>query len=155
MAAQAGGGAAVVFAGNRLPPAVGSRAHAQAKGVGQADEGHELAKFMQATQVGGFQVESPSLQVLEALLNGPAPGVKRLEVVEAVGSEEEDKFVRRQGLDPGLPPSSVESACGRSGAPVRGPAPGRPRPAGGRRRGSGGGAWAPARQKAVGGLGAT
>ena len=48
MAAQADGGAAVVFAGNRLAAAVGDRAHAQAKGVGQADEGHELAQLVGA-----------------------------------------------------------------------------------------------------------
>ena len=62
MAAQVHGPVVVVFAGNRLPPAVDSLAHAQAKGVGQADEGHELAQFMQATQVGGSPVEPPPLQ---------------------------------------------------------------------------------------------
>ena len=112
VAAQAHGPVAVVFAGNRLPPAVGSRAHVQAKGVGRADERPELAQFMQAAQVGSFRVESPSLQVLKALPNGPAPGVKRLGVVEAVGSEEDDEFVRRQGLDPGLPPDPVELHAG-------------------------------------------
>ena len=112
VATPARGPVAVVFAGNRLPPAVGSRAHAQAKGVGQADEGHELTQFMQATQVGGSPVEPPPLQVLEALLDGPAPGVKRLEVVEAVRGEEKDEFVRRQGLDPSLPSDPVELHAG-------------------------------------------
>ena len=106
VATQACGPVAVAFVGNRLPPAVGS--HAQTKGVGQADEGPELAPFMRATQVGGILVEPPPLQVLEALLDGPAPGIKRLEVVEAVRGKEEDEFVRRQGLDPGLPPDPVE-----------------------------------------------
>ena len=67
---------------------------------------------MQAMQVGDFLVESPPLQVLEVLLDGPAPGVKRVEVVEAVGGEEEDEFVRCQDLDPGLPPDPVELHVG-------------------------------------------
>ena len=108
VATQACGPVAVAFAGNRLPPAVGSRAHVQAKDIGQADKAPELAPFMQATQVEGIPVEPPPLQVLEALLDGPAPGVKRLEVVEPVRGKEEDEFVRRQGLDLGLPPDPVE-----------------------------------------------
>ena len=81
MASQARGPVAVLLAGNRLPPAVGGRAHAQAEGVGQADEGHEFAQLLQAAQVGGFQVETPAFQVLEALLNCPPLGVELREVV--------------------------------------------------------------------------
>ena len=67
---------------------------------------------MQATQVGGIPVEPTPLQVLEALLDSPTPGVKRIEVVEAVRGKEEDEFVRRQGLDLGLPPDPVELHAG-------------------------------------------
>ena len=81
VASQARGPVAVLLAGNGVTAAVGGCAHAQAEGVGQADEGHEFAQLLQAAQVGGFQVETPAFQVLEALLNRPPLGVELLEVV--------------------------------------------------------------------------
>ena len=43
--AEAFGPVAVVFAGNGGAASVGPLAHAQAKGVGQADEGDELSQL--------------------------------------------------------------------------------------------------------------
>ena len=63
--------------------AVGGRAHAQTKRVGQADQGHELAQLLETAQVGGFQVKAPPFQVLEALLIRPPLGVALREVVQA------------------------------------------------------------------------
>ena len=60
MASQARGPVAVLLAGNGVSYAVGGCAHAQAEGVGQADEGHELAQLLETAQVGGFQVKAPA-----------------------------------------------------------------------------------------------
>ena len=81
MASQARGSVAVLLAGNGVTAAVGGCAHAQTKRVSQADEGHEFAQFLQAAQVGGFQVKAPPFQVLKALLNRPPLGVELREVV--------------------------------------------------------------------------
>ena len=83
MASQARGPVAVLLAGNEVVAAVGGGARGQAEGVGQADEGHEFAQLLQAAQVGGFQVETPVFQVLEALLIRPPLGVALREVVQA------------------------------------------------------------------------
>ncbi len=48
VAAEARGSIAVLFAGNGLDFLMGDRAHAQAQGVGQADEGHEFAQLLVA-----------------------------------------------------------------------------------------------------------
>ncbi|RZJ94028.1 MAG: hypothetical protein EOO60_03905, partial [Hymenobacter sp.] len=67
VAAEAGSAVAVVFTGDRLQFLLGQRAHAQAAGVGQADQGHELTQLVAAAQVDGFQVKAAPFQVLEAL----------------------------------------------------------------------------------------
>ena len=64
MPAEAFGGVAVFFAGNGGAASVGPLAHAQAKGVGQADEGDELSQLVEAAQAGVFQVEAPSFEML-------------------------------------------------------------------------------------------
>ena len=76
MPAEAFGGVAVFFAGNGGAASVGPLAHAQAKSIGQADEGDELSQLVEAAQASVFQVEAPSFEVLKALLNRPAPGVE-------------------------------------------------------------------------------
>ena len=75
---------AMVLAGNWRSSLVGGVADAQAKGVGQRDQGYELA------QVGVFQVKAPSFEVLKALLNGPALSIEVAHVGQANVAEEQE-----------------------------------------------------------------
>ena len=112
MSAKAHGSVAVVFAADGLAFPVGYRAHAQAKGVRQTDQGHELAQLQVAAQVTGLQVEAPAFEVLKALLDGPALGVELPHVRQAHVAKKKEEIPVRQGLDPDLSPDPVDLALG-------------------------------------------
>ena len=99
MPAEAFGGVAVFFAGNGGAASGGPLAHTQAKGVGQADEGDELSQLVEAAQAGVFQVETPSFEILKALLNRSAPGVELVHVSQAHIAEKEEEIAIGQGRD--------------------------------------------------------
>jgi hypothetical protein len=90
--------------------------HAQAKGVGQANQGQEFAQLVVARQVAAFQVKAVAFEVLKTLLYRPALRLQLSHLLQARRAKEEEKLAPGQGFDPYLPPHPIGLGNGQKGS---------------------------------------